>query len=88
MKEGELINIEDKTYILIKNIGSGGSACVWKAKLENELYAIKFLIHAQNEKLERFKNEMSFCRKTNHKHIIKVIGLGRVEGKEFFNSFR
>lgn len=73
------IIIEDKTYKLYEQIGSGGNGCVWAAKVlgEDNLYAIKFLeSNSSKDKIERFKKEIVFCRVNEHRNIIKVFAEG------------
>ena len=74
-------------YEITKQIGQGGSGTVFQAQnSEGELFALKFIdINSSNkEKVKRFKNEINFCLKTDHKNIIKVIDYGLYE-KENLN---
>ena len=43
MRKGEVVVCNEVSYSLIESIGSGGSGVVWKAKTNNENYAVKFL---------------------------------------------
>lgn len=85
-KKNTKITINNTNYTLIKNVGNGGSADVWKAKSNGIEYAIKFLRLAPNsdEKINRFKNEIAFCKESNHKNIVKLIADGEVNGQLYY----
>lgn len=86
MKKDVKITINNTNYTLIETIGNGGSGDVWKAKSNGIEYAIKFLRLApnSNEKINRFKNEIAFCKESNHKNIIKLIADGEVNGQLYY----
>ena len=67
-------------------IGAGGSGRVYRAIDDTgDVYAIKLLDadKANREKLKRFKNEVEFCRRNQHRNIITVIGDGVfIDGKK------
>ena len=67
-------------------IGEGGAGRVYRATEDAEnVYAIKLLdpAKANREKLKRFKNEVEFCRRNQHRNIITVIDHGNVvDGKK------
>src|SRR5690606_963465 len=85
-KKNTKITINNTNYTLIKNVGNGGSADVWKAKSNGIEYAIKFLRLAPNsdEKINRFKNEIAFCKESNHKNIVKLIADGEINGQLYY----
>src|SRR5690606_22042467 len=62
-------------------IGNGGSGVVWKAQSNGNDYAIKIINSEDMDKIARFKNEIGFCKSSNHKNIIKIIGDGEHNGK-------
>jgi len=69
------------SYNIIETKGSGGSGTVLKVKDKyGDTYALKYLApdRISNEKMKRFKNEISFCEKSEHRNIIKVIDRGHI----------
>lgn len=67
------------TYIATEFKDEGGSGRIYKVKDEaNNIYAIKLLDpgKATKEKVKRFKNELQFCLKNQHKNIVTVIDHG------------
>jgi serine/threonine protein kinase len=66
-------------YIGTDIIGEGGAGHVYRATDDTGgVYAIKLLetAKANSDKLKRFKNEVEFCRRNQHRNIITVIGDG------------
>ena len=85
---GTVLQLESNNYIIMSQIDQGGNATVWKAHVQGDskLYAIKVLnngINEDNEKLIRFAKECEFCKKTNHKHIVKVFDYVAKQGEAF-----
>src|SRR5690606_16908573 len=78
------ITIGNRNYALIKTIGNGGSGDVWKAQSNGNEYAVKFINSDVPKKIARFKNEIEFCRTSNHKNIIKLIADGEQNGKPYY----
>lgn len=72
------------SYNYLDTIGEGGSGRVFKVEDENkDIFAIK-CIHPENltqKRRKRFINELSFCRSSDHKNILKVLDWGSVEIK-------
>jgi serine/threonine protein kinase len=71
-------------YRYVGNIGSGGSGIVVRVEDENkDTFALKYLSpdRISGEKIKRFKNELNFCEKNEHKNIIKVLDHGYIEQK-------
>lgn len=67
------------SYIASEIIGEGGSGKIYKAIDDSEnKYAIKLLDpgKASKDKIKRFKNELQFCLKNQHKNIVTVIDHG------------
>lgn len=72
------------TYQSIDQIGEGGAGIVVKVEdKENKHYALKYLKSnaISEKKLKRFKNELFFCIRNQHKNIIKIIDYGYIEFK-------
>lgn len=71
-------------------IGSGGSGTVWRAVDDdgNE-YAIKYLspTSVTLEKTKRFRNELAFCSRSQHKNILRVLDWGYVVFRETKSPF-
>jgi len=72
------------SYNYLDTIGEGGSGRVFKVEDEKkDIFAIK-CIHPENltqKRRKRFINELSFCRSSDHKNILKVLDWGSVEIK-------
>lgn len=81
MPKSTQITIGNTNYELIKTIGNGGSGVVWKAQSNGNEYAVKLINSYKGDKIARFKNEIDFCKNSNHKNIIKVIADGEHDGK-------
>lgn len=88
MKKPKQVRTTYATYILDALLGEGGSGVVYGATdIDGERYAIKFISpeKANGEKLKRFQNELAFCSKHKHPHLIRVLDNGiTVEGAPFF----
>ncbi len=66
-------------YALIDVIGEGGAGQVWRATDSSGVdVAVKILDsnRATTDKRKRFKNEISFCMRTQHPNLIKVLDHG------------
>lgn len=83
MKKGRTISTKQGNYKLVENIGNGGSGTVWKVLLNDEFHALKIINSNNEEKSKRFQNEIEFCKKANHKNIIKIIDEGTYDNKKF-----
>ena len=81
MKKGLKIQTAFDEYILIKQVGSGGNGRVFSAEASNgDAVAIKFVEkNLPASKLKRFKNEIFFCERHNHKNIVEILDRGFVE---------
>jgi serine/threonine protein kinase len=67
------------TYTATHIIGEGGSGCIFEAIDDlGNTYAIKRLepAKATREKVKRFKNEVQFCLKNQHPHILTIVEHG------------
>lgn len=69
-------------YRILKQHGCGGSGIIYKVENDDhELFALKRLTNdkVSRQKLQRFKNEIQFCLRNNHKNIIRIYDYGFVE---------
>ena len=67
------------TYTATHIIGEGGSGRIFEASDDaGGIYAIKWLdpAKATKEKVKRFKNELQFCIRNQHNHILTVLDHG------------
>jgi serine/threonine protein kinase len=73
-------------YTLGKSIGNGGAGVVYKAQTDdNTPCAVKILAATQESKIKRFKNEIFFCLRNQHRNIISVLDYGQTtDGKVFY----
>ena len=80
MKQGTVVRTAFDEYTLIKQIGEGGNARVFSATNGNgDFVAIKFVVrNISANKLKRFKNEIYFCERHNHKNIVEILDRGYV----------
>jgi serine/threonine protein kinase len=75
------------SYRVINTLGEGGSGRVYKVEDDGgKVFALKCLDASKTtkEKRKRFKNEIFFCLRNTHKHIITVsdYGITAIKGKE------
>ena len=71
-------------YQIIEELGKGGMGTVYKVfdSEINEKVALKLLkpeVAADEDTIERFRNEMKLARKTSHKYVCRMYDLGRAE---------
>ena len=80
LKKGMELNTAFENYSIIHLVGEGGNGRVYSAvSSTGEKVAIKFVKRELgNNKFNRFKNEIWFCEKANHKNIIRVLDRGYV----------
>jgi hypothetical protein len=67
------------SYALGECLGEGGSGRVFEATDEDgNIFALKYLKPEVRSKLKarRFKNEMGFCMKSNHRNLVRVLDHG------------
>lgn len=70
------------TYRGLSQIGSGGAGVVVKVQDENDaIFAVKYLSPngLSQEKVKRFKNELSFCAANKHSNIICIHDWGKID---------
>lgn len=70
------------TYTVIQVIGEGGAGRVFEVKnAKGEIFAVKCLRPSlvNEDRRKRFKNEMDFCRKQDHRNLVRVVDSGIVE---------
>lgn len=78
------------TYSASEIIGEGGSGRIYKATDESgNICAIKLLEpdKATKEKVKRFKNELQFCLRNQHKNIVTVIDHGLFKDGKITSPF-
>jgi serine/threonine protein kinase len=81
-KKEQVFQSTFNTYHYVSDIGSGGSGIVVSVKDEsNNTFALKYLNpdRISTDKSKRFKNELFFCEKNEHKNIIKVLDYGFID---------
>jgi serine/threonine protein kinase len=73
-------------YTLGRSIGNGGAGVVFEARTEdNDPCAVKILATAEASKVRRFKNEVSYCFRKQHRNTISVWDFGQTaDGKTFY----
>ena len=79
LAKGTVLATPFEEYTVEKQIGQGGNGTVFLAiSSDKESFAIKIINKNLSRKtnIKRFKNEINFCQKDNHKNIIKVIDYG------------
>jgi serine/threonine protein kinase len=70
------------TYRRVRQIGVGGSGTVVEVTdQDRQTLAVKFLSpeNLTTDKVKRFKNELAYCERTRHPHVVKVLDRGFVE---------
>ena len=80
MKKGAIVKTTFDEYTLIKQIGQGGNGKVFSATNGNgDSVAIKFVErNVSANKLKRFKNEIYFCERHEHKNIVEILDRGYI----------
>ena len=75
-------------YQIIEELGKGGMGSVYKV-IDNELsekVALKLLkpeIAADEETIERFRNELKLARKISHKNVCRMYHLSKIEDTQY-----
>jgi len=72
-------------YLVIEELGKGGMGKVYKAidKKVDEKVAVKLLnleVAANEEVLERFRNELKLARRISHRNVCRMYDLSEAEG--------
>ena len=75
-------------YQVIEELGLGGMGRVYKVldKTVDEKVALKLLnpeIAAQEQTIERFRNELKLARKISHRHVCRMYDLSESDGMPF-----
>ena len=75
-------------YQVIEELGLGGMGRVYKVldKTIDEKVALKLLnpdIAAQEQTIERFRNELKLARKISHRHVCRMYDLSEADGMPF-----
>lgn len=82
LRNGTILSTAFDDYTIIEQIGQGGSGTVFLAEsTDGDKFAIKAINknNSNRNKIKRFKNEINFCLKNDHKNIIKIIDFGLYE---------
>ena len=75
-------------YQVIEELGRGGMGTVYKVfdqEIKDKI-ALKLLkpeVAAEEDTIERFRNEMKLARKIGHKYVCRMYDLGKAEGTYF-----
>lgn len=80
--------VEFNAYTLVHPLGAGGNGEVWLARHRDsgDEVAIKVLlphIRQDQERVERFENEMRKASGIAHPHIVPVIAFGAWDGRQY-----
>lgn len=81
MRKLKEMTLGQTKYELIEVIGNGGCGNVWKVRSNGNEFAVKIIDSNNTKKIERFRNEIEFCKTGNHKNIIRIIDDGEQDGK-------
>lgn len=87
IKKGLLIETATNSYVLRKQLGSGGNGQVWLGKSSDgeKECAIKFLNKCDDlQKTTRFMEEIKFCETTDNPHVIQILEHGNIDGQYFY----
>lgn len=88
LRKGETIRSAFEEYSVEGTLGAGGSGEVYRVlDADKQAFAAKVLdpSKANKTRLKRFKNEINFCSKNNHKNIVQVLGTGLTDkGATFY----
>ncbi len=79
MKKGTVLETTFAQYTVISQLGEGGAGQVYLVRDDDGAqYALKLLNSqtATKAKRKRFSNEIQFCLRTRHQHVIPVIDHG------------
>ncbi len=79
LKKGEVLQTAFEKYPIQGQKGVGGSGEVYEVRDSEGLpYAVKVLdvAKASATRLKRFRNEIHFCTRNNHRNIVQVQGSG------------
>ena len=78
----EMFETLSDTYQVVKSIGDGGAGKVFEVTDgKRQPFALKVITPDKltEEHIRRFKNELSFCLKTEHPNILKVLDSGFIQ---------
>jgi serine/threonine protein kinase len=78
-KKGEILKTAFDAFIVEGLKGAGGSGEVYEVRdSDRAAYAAKILDpeRASSVRLKRFRNEINFCAKTDHRNIVKIVSSG------------
>lgn len=79
--KGKKFKIDGNVCTLLKHLKDGGNSSVWIAEIDSKKFAIKILNEESDNKKERFKKEVEFCKNTKHDNLIPIYSYGKINNK-------
>ncbi len=72
-------------YEILRRLGRGGSGVVWLARdrVLGRPVALKFLLHAREQDIERFRREARYTARLDDAAIVKIYETGEAGGRPF-----
>lgn len=80
MNKGLIIN----GYTVVRKLGEGGMASVWKVEKDGKYYAMKVCNSDEEELKKRFQREYRLMLSINDTHVLKVYEEGEYKGHLYF----
>lgn len=78
---GRSIKIGGNDYNILKHITNGGNSSIFEVERNQTKYALKILKENDNNKKERFKKEIDFCKNYKHKNIVPIYVSGEINSE-------
>lgn len=79
--KGKKFEIEGKICTLLEHLKDGGNSSVWIAEIDSKKFAVKILNEESDNKKERFKKEVEFCKNAKHDNLIPIYSHGEINNK-------
>lgn len=79
--KGKKFEIDGKICTLLKHLKDGGNSSVWIAEIDSKKFAVKILNKESDNKKERFKKEVEFCKNAKHDNLIPIYSHGEINNK-------
>ena len=80
MRTGDVVD----GYKLLKYIGDGGMASVWKVEKENRYCAMKVCNSKEETEVKRFEREFRLMKAIAHQNVLSVYEQGECDGQKYF----
>ena len=80
MRIGDVVN----GYKVLKYIGDGGMATVWKVEKDGHCYAIKVCKSEEESETKRFEREFRLMNAIKHPNVLSVYEQGECDGQKYF----